>query len=329
MSEKAKFVEYLITKLTDLGALNPTPKYKERVFDRINFEEDILDLRAKRKNAREYFLRNSNMLQLGGLAAKYLPPAEGDNHREVVSNQENELHLDSFEARAIKGTIDGIIDEQFNKEAISIEAIYEASNIGSGQDIEKLNTDFIKTTLDNAKNIPDIKELRTFWARMLAQGASGNNQFSFRTIAILKELSPKEISLFNDICQFNIENGFIDLSGQQVIAGFPYNELVKYGLDPKNVSTLQDARLIDEPSPFMLKNYVELPGGGLTTIFGKRYILKNPKKFSLLFMPFTEAGMQLASLSNTPPNKKYLNDFFALMKEKGVSLIPLGEGWDI
>jgi hypothetical protein len=316
MPSGTKLFQTVVNTLIDMGIIKPGVDYAQRVHDRVTLEENIKDLRAQREAARQRIFNVGAAEQISPTIAKMITGGES----EICENSQK--ISGSFESRALIGAAEEIINEQFTRESIAIESLHHIS-VDKNKFNDELNSDFIRTILDSAKQIPDIQEIRTLWAKILAEGYSNKTAFSVRTLEILKTLSAYEIKVFDSICQFNIENGIVDLSGTRVIAGFPFDELKKYGLNSADVSILQDARLIDKPSPFINKVYKALPSGGILNIFGKQYLYKGIQDFNLLFLPFTEAGMQLAQVVATPPNKLYLADFLALLEKKGGKLLPI------
>ncbi|WP_289102028.1 DUF2806 domain-containing protein [uncultured Fusobacterium sp.] len=169
---------------------------------------------------------------------------------------------------------------------------------------EPVDPDWVLRFFNSVENISD-EDMQKVWARILAGEIKTPNTYSYRTMEKLKNMTQKEVELFQKIAEISLYNGNI------YFIFFETSLLSKYDLKFSDILLLEECGLIS--SQVLSLNF---------TINNKEEILYNNNKFcgsasnikdenreiSSEVYVFTESGMQLLRAISPKRESRYILD---------------------
>lgn len=194
--------------------------------------------------------------------------------------------------------------KQQNIENVIKESYNELKDVECVSD-EPVDSDWVSRFFNSVENIGN-EEIQKRWGRMLAGEIKSPNTYSFRTMEILKNMTTKEIELFQKLASICIGNG-----NNEYILSSNTELLKKYELSFDDLITLSECgvvstqevtniRQINENANFFLSqnNYISF-------IYTKE---KNNREFRFNIFILTKSASQLINIIPIEKNSGYLFD---------------------
>lgn len=144
-------------------------------------------------------------------------------------------------------------------------------------------------------------------------------------LKVLSELSIEEITSFFNLCQYNVSGGIFDVSPATAKVGYDFEFLETFfGISSQTIFTLQTANLIEKPVPNRINVFKKCPDGAILEFFNEYFEFTSDREHYLRYLPFTNAGIQLAALSDALPNEVYRKAIWDIfISDWGVQIRPL------
>lgn len=185
--------------------------------------------------------------------------------------------------------------------------------------------DWIHRFFADAQDVTD-KELQELWSRLLAQEVSEPSTISKRTLSLVRNLSPKDASLFATLARL----AWVDHNSAYVIpipnlsgVTFSFSErgkLDSYGLDFMQMLTLSSIGFLQPDREIGIEIIVPEE----VRYQGRRYILSAAAESIRPVLPIhflTPVGAELLRIVDPHPHEQYLNDCIELAKKRRIDLI--------
>lgn len=204
--------------------------------------------------------------------------------------------------RAAQRLLDTEERRQQNIEAITEDAIKRLPGTVSDDPVDQ---DWAARFFSECQDISN-EEMRSVWARLLAGEVARPGSFSPRTLWVLKNLTRREAQLFNELCKQSFRVGGV----LQPMVGVPERSSVleEHGLDFQGLQRLVDAGLTtwhDLGLLWDLKVEALLLIGSKVSLMLKS---PSPHQFSLGYVSFTSAGLELAEICEWDIPEARLNE---------------------
>lgn len=119
---------------------------------------------------------------------------EKGRHELILLQAENKA-LEIAKLSGLKGVY------QTNVKSIIFKAIQLANEINANPSEETVDSGWILSFIDCAKNISN-EEIQNLWSKILAGEINLPGSFSLRTLELLKQISKKEADLFAEFCSY-------------------------------------------------------------------------------------------------------------------------------
>ena len=224
----------------------------------------------------------------------------------VYNSSDGNVSIDnSLAARANYRLSSQEIRKQENIESI-IEQTCELLDNDDHVSDEAIDMDWFDRFIDSVGYIGD-KELQYIWAKILAGEVKQPGSYSFRTLRVLKDLSPKEAVLFTKTYPINLKGCIIN-----------DNELFKkHNITYTDILTLADSGLISSKDSERTFTIEKEPIAIVTTsdyLLLAEPLIESVQSFSYKVYVLTEAGNTIYNLVNPQMTIEDVYDFAKSIK---------------
>lgn len=233
-----------------------------------------------------------------------------------ISNSIDERALSSFISKEIKN--------QINIEAIMLESL-EYINFDSITSEKGVDDDWFDTFRDSVKNVSS-KELKSIWAKLLADEIESPSSYSLRTLNILKNMSKDEAKLFKKFIKLTV-------CGPEKDYRFTINKneiLAKYGIKFKDILLLEEMGLVQIGTTRYLmpeNNFYILNDSEIINI-----INDSGEKKGINVIITSISGTELANIItelDNGVNKYFIEDFIKVVNKDNKFKVQFGENYKI
>jgi len=170
---------------------------------------------------------------------------------------------------------------------------------------EPVDPDWVSRFFDECKDVSN-EELQKIWGRLLSGEVATPGTCSRKTLAILKDLTPNDANIFNNLCNLTWSernNLFLPYKGGIKIG----NQFGEYGIIYNDLLHLDNLGLIHCDNSIV----IELKNGDMLEYYGLKHIC-NPVPHNLMLiiaaLPLTTPGIELHSIINAKPDSSYYLD---------------------
>lgn len=237
-----------------------------------------------------------------------------------VTHAENEIILTDIQIRGIERQKFLAESRQNNVENIAAQA---ATSLPDSVAPEPVAADWSRRFFADCEDVSDV-EMQGVWAKILAGEVTAPGSFSFRTLAVMKNLSKVEAELFNTICK----NSFLSANGK-VLPYYVESEKEfweKNGLNFTTVQDLTDSGLISHHAfglRYQNANQALLMGQHASILFNSQ----EARDFPIGEIDLTVAGREISRICEFAPDSRIPRILASKVEgfdAKKVRAIPLG-----
>lgn len=245
-----------------------------------------------------------------GVGAIYEPVGKVRNAKaeakviRILAEANNEVS--SLEARALERVSFREIRRQKNIDSIVKGAVVHLPGDVSSEEVDE---DWIINFFELGQDIGNA-EMQTIWSKLLAGEIAKPGAFKSRTLQAVKALSPEDANMFTIMCSFSLR---LD-NGIPVFAIFNdsfFNFIRSNGLTTSVETHLKNIGLISSAHLWYSGNDEASDRVGLNYFSDSYYSMvkkdKGDKRVLLKAFPFTEVGRELADISGSQPNEKFIS----------------------
>lgn len=197
--------------------------------------------------------------------------------------------------------------KQQNIENVIKESYNELKDVESVS-TEPVDSDWVSRFFNSVENIGN-EEIQKIWGRMLAGEIKSPNTYSFRTMEILKNMTTKEIELFQKLASIciSINNDYFISSNVEI--------LEKFGLTFSDLILLEECGLLSVQelsiNPVITENKANILSQGR---YQSSMYLKKAERKKLTYNVFrlSKSACQLVEILSIEKNNEY---FFEIIRE--------------
>lgn len=169
---------------------------------------------------------------------------------------------------------------------------------------EPVNPDWATRFFDISQDISD-EAMQNLWGRILAGETKQPGSYSLRTLDTLRNISPEEAALFEEMANFVLYNG------SHFIFNGSYHKLEQLGIMYYKIATLIEAGLVQPGSTVRHHFYIKdnKPTNHYMSYANYIVEINQPTNLPTLSMPIyilTQMGQEIYGLIEPKPNLEYL-----------------------
>jgi hypothetical protein len=175
---------------------------------------------------------------------------------------------------------------------------------------EPINSDWTARLFEGVQDVSN-EQLRDYWAKLLAQELTTPGSCSFRTLSILKDMSPADASIFQRVCNLALRSDGsamvatpLDWSFSSMRWNVAYSDLMV--LDSLGLVHL----MTDVVEPILPTTKLQYGGGQF------QVDLRGQERVEIEIVPFTAAGVELLQVCGCEADLLYFEELEEFLAAK-------------